>query len=296
MKLDNPHLSSLVVDNFHHLGFKSDDVTILNLFRDVKFVCLSGSANRAKKIAKFLNKELDCGIEEDELLKDLCLTDRYVMYKIGPVLAASHGMGVPSLRIVLNEIMKVLHYANAKDVTFFRIGTSGGIGVEPGTVVITKKAVNGSFEAKMSEIILGKVTETNTELQYTDFDKITHLAEAIKQKKPFDFVCGNTMCCDDFYEGQGRLDGAFCDYTKEDKEKYLQKAYESGVRNIEMEATIFAAMTSKAKVNAYIICVTFLNRLHGDQIEVPHEELQNFETRPFDLVLSYIKSRMNDAE
>ena len=25
---------------------------------------------------------------------------------------------------------------------------------------------------------------------------------------------GKTLCTNDFYEGQGRLDGAFCDYTK----------------------------------------------------------------------------------
>ena len=26
----------------------------------------------------------------------------------------------------------------------------------------------------------------------------------------FTTVTGKTMCCDDFYEGQGRLDGAIC--------------------------------------------------------------------------------------
>ena len=28
-------------------------------------------------------------------------------------------------------------------------------------------------------------------------------------------VSGSTMACDDFYEAQGRLDGAFCDYSAE---------------------------------------------------------------------------------
>jgi len=32
---------------------------------------------------------------------------------------------------------------------------------------------------------------------------------------------GKTMCCDDFYEGQGRLDGAICEYTLEEKMEFL---------------------------------------------------------------------------
>lgn len=42
--------------------------------------------------------------------------------------------------------------------------------------------------------------------------------------------------------GQARLDGAFCSYTEKDKQDYLAKAYASGVRNIEMESLVFAAM------------------------------------------------------
>ena len=42
--------------------------------------------------------------------------------------------------------------------------------------------------------------------------------------------------------GQARLDGAFCSYTQEDKQDYLAKAYASGVRNIEMESSVFASM------------------------------------------------------
>lgn len=44
------------------------------------------------------------------------------------------------------------------------------------------------------------------------------------------------MCCDDFYEGQGRLDGAICAYNLEEKMSFLQEAYSAGVRNIEMES------------------------------------------------------------
>ncbi|OTF74226.1 hypothetical protein BLA29_012787 [Euroglyphus maynei] len=51
-------------------------------------------------------------------------------------------MGISSLSILMHEILKLLHYAKCTNVTLFRIGTSGGIGVSPGTVVITGKAVD----------------------------------------------------------------------------------------------------------------------------------------------------------
>ena len=30
--------------------------------------------------------------------------------------------------VILHEVLKLLHYAEAQDVKFFRIGTSGGLG------------------------------------------------------------------------------------------------------------------------------------------------------------------------
>lgn len=42
--------------------------------------------------------------------------------------------------------------------------------------------------------------------------------------------------------GQGRLDGALCSYAEKDKREYLNAAHAAGVRNIEMESSVFAAM------------------------------------------------------
>ena len=44
-------------------------------------------------------------------------------------LSTQHGIGVPSLMVILHEILKLLYYAEAQDVKFFRIGTSGGLGI-----------------------------------------------------------------------------------------------------------------------------------------------------------------------
>lgn len=51
---------------------------------------------------------------------------------------------------------------------------------------------------------------------------------------------GKTMCAYDFYEGQGRLDGAFCEYTENDKMNYLKKLHNAGVVNIEMECELLS--------------------------------------------------------
>lgn len=43
--------------------------------------------------------------------------------------STQHGIGTPSLMVILHEILKLLHYAGAQDVKFFRMGTSGGLGI-----------------------------------------------------------------------------------------------------------------------------------------------------------------------
>lgn len=52
-------------------------------------------------------------------------------------------MGVPSVGILLHELIKLMYHAKVKDPIFMRIGTCGGIGVEGGTVVITEDAYDG---------------------------------------------------------------------------------------------------------------------------------------------------------
>lgn len=42
--------------------------------------------------------------------------------------ASQHGMGVPSISIMLHELIKLLHHAQCRDVVLFRLGTSGGVG------------------------------------------------------------------------------------------------------------------------------------------------------------------------
>lgn len=65
---------------------------------------------------------------------------------------------------------------------------------------------------------------------------------------------------------QGRLDGAFCEYTEADKMEYLTKLRNNGVVNIEMEVLPFAALTHQAGIKGAVVCVALLDRLKGDQV------------------------------
>lgn len=192
-----------------------------------------------------------------------------MIYKVGgKVLVCSHGMGGPSISILLNEIAKLLRYAFA-DSIWIRLGTCGGVGVEPGTVAISRQSMNGALEPFMRAYVLGKPV-----IRPSEFDPM--LGDQIKktaQRLGFPCVVGNTMTADDFYEGQGRLDGAICDYTEKDKMDFLQRAHELGVRNIEMESLTFAAFTKHIGIRAATVCAVLVNRLKGDQIHSTAEQL-----------------------
>ncbi|XP_061460894.1 uridine phosphorylase 1-like isoform X3 [Rhineura floridana] len=200
-----------------------------------------------------------------------------------------HGIGMPSIAIMLHEVIKLLHHANCSNVVIIRMGTSGGIGLEPGSVVITKQAVNASFKPQLEQTVLGKSVFRNTDLDEKLADELLDCGKELHQ---FNTVIGNTLCTLDFYEGQARLDGAICSYTEDDKMKYLKAAHEAGVKNIEMESGTVAAMCNLTGIKGAVLCVTLLNRLQGDQITSSHEVLLEYEERPQKLVGHFIKKRL----
>lgn len=120
--------------------------------------------------------------------------------------------------------------------------------------------------------------------------------KAIAEAELPDFatVSGITMCTSDFYEGQGRLDGAFCSYQEEDKMNWLQSLRNHGVVNIEMESVTFGAMCHSAGIAAGIICVTLLDRLKGDQVLLDKVQYDEFQKRPQLLAAKFIKKRLQN--
>ncbi|KAI5618601.1 uridine phosphorylase 2 [Silurus asotus] len=282
--VNNPHLDNMEEDILYHFNLGTKTHNLPAMFGDIKFVCVGGSANRMRSFAQFIHQQLELPGNADDI-RDICEgTDRYSMYKAGP-----HGMGVPSISIMLHELIKLLYHAHCSDVMVFRIGTSGGIGLPPGTVVITDKAVDSFFRPQFEQVVLGKVITRSTEL---DKGMAEELLQCSTKLPNCPTVIGNTMCTHDFYEGQGRLDGALCSFSTEEKLEYLKKAHEAGIKNIEMESTVFAAMCRICNLKAAVICVTLLNRLEGDQISTPHDVLVEYQQRPQYLVAHFIKKHL----
>ena len=58
-------------------------------------------------------------------------------------------MGFGCLSIALHETVKLLHYAGAQDVSFIRMGTSGGLGVDPGNIILTKNGYDATLQVSL---------------------------------------------------------------------------------------------------------------------------------------------------
>jgi len=75
-------------------------------------------------------------------------------------------MGMPSVGILLHETIKLMFHAKVVDPVFFRIGTSGGIGLEGGTVIISDEAVDGTLQPHLELVrVLYLVVLHNTIIQ-----------------------------------------------------------------------------------------------------------------------------------
>ncbi|XP_053409660.1 uridine phosphorylase 1 isoform X2 [Nycticebus coucang] len=293
VQLSNPNVATMKEDVLYHFNLSTGTHDFPAMFGDVKFVCVGGSPSRMNTFIRYVGAQLGLDRPDAEYPNICAGTDRYAMYKVGPVLSVSHGMGIPSISIMLHELIKLLYHARCSDVTVIRIGTSGGIGLEPGSVVITRQAVDACFKPEFEQMVLGKRVVRSTDL---DEKLVQELMQCSADLSEFATVVGNTMCTLDFYEGQGRLDGAFCSYTEKDKQAYLRAAYAAGIRNIEMESSVFAAMCSASGLRAAVVCVTLLDRLEGDQITSPHEVLAEYQQRPQRLVGYFIKKSLGKAQ
>ena len=131
VRVQNNNLNDLDSDFLYHLGFSSSQ-DLEGIFGDVKFFCCGGAASRMEIFANQVANELSEEFEEYRKqygLKPSVIGDtkRYAIFKVGPVLISSHGMGMPSMSILLHEVTKMLHYSKATDVTYFRLPPPGAL-------------------------------------------------------------------------------------------------------------------------------------------------------------------------
>lgn len=90
-----------------------------------------GNINQSNLNKKRTKKVLSSGEKSAAVLRNLIKIYLSILmsFQVGPVLSISHGMGVPSIGILLHEIIKLMYHAKCKDPVFIRLGTCGGVGV-----------------------------------------------------------------------------------------------------------------------------------------------------------------------
>lgn len=287
----NPNLLFLKHDHLYHLGMETSTTNFKKKFGDTRFVCVGGTASRMKTLANQIFTMIHDRPPFEDLVDFAKSGGRYSLYKVGPCVFVNHNIGASPLGVVLHEIFKLLHYAGVKneDVTMFRIGTSGGLGYPPGTVVVTDSVIDAAKRNHFHSLECGIIRPLPCRINQELVEEILEAAKAIGVPT----VKGGTMGTDDFYLGQGRTDGAFCNYTEADKMAFLQELYqEYNVCNIEMEAHILSAFTYRAGIRCGIVCTTIVNRLKGDIIQFCHDDLAKFERRPLDIITEFIKQRI----
>ena len=271
----------------YHLGLDTKTHDLPKLFGDIKYVFLGGTGKRMLHFAQMVKESLEVDLPIGAELSNISEpAHRYSMYKVGKVLSVSHGIGAPSLAILMHELIKLVRYAKCKDPLFIRLGTCGGLGLEPGTVVVSKKSVDGLLRPYHEVPVLGKLYKCPVNF---DADLVDQLVAMGDNFANFKTLQGITMCTNDFYEGQARVDGAFCSYSEEEKLQFLHEIYDKGVRNIEMESLPFGAFCGSAGIRSATVCVTLVDRLRGDQIDSSRELLHEFQDRPLKLLIEFLK-------
>jgi uridine phosphorylase len=282
--LDGSH-----ADVFYHFGVSSED-PILEAMRDVKAVIMAGSGGRIKEFAETWSA-INGGSEIIGLPKE----DRFVTRYTAGVLFASHGMGMPSASIAVQEMMRIIWFLkrgdlDAMDEVFWaRVGTSGGVGLPGGTVVVSTEGVMADL--KPYRLLQGG---KGTYWFDGDFPKDTYEAiMAANQHTDFDIVAGKTVAGNEFFLEQFRLDGAVCLETPESKMEWLEWIHENGVRNIEMEGAMLAGYLNHWGFSKFaMICCTLLNRLEGDQVTSTPEQLHKFSEDSGVALFNYLKASL----
>lgn len=259
----------------------------LEKFRDIQYILMQGSEARAKVLAhKIAQTHLNMNMNYFEVI-NLTPVSAYACYKIGNILSVSHGMGSSSMMTFLHDISKVMYLAGNDDVKYIRIGTSGGIGVDPGVVIITD-------ETYMPNLVKGyKCPDLNNDIIYPTYMNMElnqQILDAQPKELSFKVLRGNSIAADDFYLGQARFDGATIPvYDEKKREQYFEKIKALSILNMEMESAAFACFCNRAEIPATMVAVTLVNRSLSDQLTVSSEKLAEWSDRSQQVVMNYLK-------
>ncbi|MGB7982757.1 MAG: uridine phosphorylase [Candidatus Nanopelagicales bacterium] len=276
-------------DVYYHFGVASDD-RVLEEFRDVRAVILAGSGDRIHEFAQRWSAQQG-GAPIVALPKE----ERFVTRYCAGVLFASHGMGMPSASIAVQELMRMVFFLKGGDrdamsqVFWARVGTSGGVGLPAGTVVV-------STEGVMADLKPYRVLNGGDGEHWFDSSFPVDVARAVEAASAGSGIpvqLGRTVAGNEFFLEQFRLDGAVCMATPTSKTTWLEWLDAQGVRNIEMEGAMLAGYLNHWGFPRFaMICTTLLDRLEGDQVTAGPDELRAFSERSGDVLFNYLTATL----
>lgn len=178
------------------------------------------------------------------------------------------------------------------EVFWARVGTSGGVGLPGGTVVVTS-------EGLMADLKPYRLLQGGDGTYWFDGTFPAATREAIMAANAHSDIpldAGKTIAGNEFFLEQYRLDGALRLETVESKMAWLRWLHDNGVRNIEMEGAMLAGYLNYWGFSTFaMICTTLLNRLDGDQVTASPEQLHKFSNDSGVVLFNYLKASLLDA-
>lgn len=280
----DPVLAGDYVDAYYHLGTASDD-PLLDELRGIRAVVMAGSGARmADFAAQWAAEHGDCPVIA------LPKEDRFLTRYTDGILFISHGMGMPSASIAVQEVMRLAYFLTRGDldalarIFWVRVGTSGGVGLPGGTVVVSTEGVMADL--RPYRLLDGRGGEHWFDCRFPEA-----VADAIiaASREPGALAKGRTVATNEFFIEQFRLDGAIRLADDERKEEWLRWLADNGVRNIEMEGAMFAGYLNWWGFPHFaMICATLLNRLDGDQVTATPATLEAYSRRAGDVLFDYL--------
>ena len=275
-------------DVYYHFGVSSTD-PLLEELRGIRAVIMAGSGGRIKEFAQRWS-DLNGGTPILAFPKE----DRFVTRYTAGILFASHGMGMPSASIAVQELMRMVYFlkrgdlADIDDIFWARVGTSGGVGLPGGTIVVTT-------EGLMADLRPYRLLQGARGTYWFDGTFPAATRAAIMKANTgtgLSIAEGKSIAGNEFFLEQFRLDGAIRMETEETKAEFLTWLHDNGVANIEMEGAMFAAYLNWWGFSSFaMICAVLLNRLEGDQVTSTPEQLHKFSEDSGDVLFNYLVSR-----
>lgn len=275
------------VDAYYHLGVTSDD-PLLERMRDLRAVIMGGTGARMEEFAQRWSAEHG----DSEVIafpKEERFTTRYT----AGVLFISHGMGMPSASIAVQELMRLVYFLKRGDLTaldevfWARVGTSGGVGLPAGTIVVSTEGLMGDL--KPYRLLDGGDGELWFDSAFPR-DVVDDIITANAQSG-IPITAGKTVATNEFFIEQFRLDGAIRIADAGRKMQWLRWIDEHGVRNIEMEGAMLAGYMNYWGFRRFaMVCTTVVNRLEGDQVHSTPAELHEYSERSGDVLFGYLRT------